>query len=189
MKKTVCSLMVATLLSQTAFAAVPNTDHAQMINNSLDQFRYSMTVEADAGTAEGQARAVAQLMKQLQTLQSEGVSAQELLNHLRASLLDESTRADFDRILGAIDPASMPAEEAAGLVMRFLDGKYQQGANFTGNGGYNYWRIGGIVLAVVVVYYFYHGDLPFMDSSDKPNKPKKNFLDSLFPGKGKGLFK
>jgi hypothetical protein len=177
--------MVATLLSQSAFAATPSTDHSQLINNSLDQFRYSMTADADAGTAEGQARAVSALMQQLQALRAEGVSAKEMLEHLRSTLLDEATRADFDRVLAAIDPATMSADESANLVMQFLDGKYQQGANFTGNGGYNYWRIGGIVLAVVVVYYYFHGDLPFMNSSDKP------LIGPLFPGKGKGkgLFK
>jgi hypothetical protein len=178
--------MVATLLSQSAFAATPDSDHSRMIGNSLDQFRYSMTVESDAGTAEGQARAVKQLMKQLQTLQAQGISAKEMLDHLRVSLLDESTRADFDRILAAVDPSTMSADEAANLVLQFLDGKYQQGANFTGNGGYNYWKIGGIVLAIVVVYYFYHGDLPFMSSSSTTNN---TFIGSLFPGKGKGLFK
>lgn len=178
--------MVATLLSQSAFAAAPATDHSQLIANSLDQFRYSMTADADAGTAEGQARAVAALMKQLQTLQSEGVSAKEMVDHLRVSLLDESTRADFDRVLAAIDPSSMSADEAANLVMQFLDGKYQQGANFTGNGGYSYWKIGGIILAVVVVYYYYHGGLPFMSSSNSSNN---TIIGSLFPGKGKGLFK
>ncbi len=187
MKKTVCSLMVATLLSQSAFAATPEADHSLMIGNSLDQFRYSMTVESDAGTAEGQARAVAQLMQQLQALQAQGVSPKEMLDHLRISLLDESTRADFDRVLAAVDPSSISADEAANLVLQFIDGKYQQGANFTGNGGYNYWRIGGIVLAVVVVYYFYNGHLPFMSSSSTTNN--NTFLDSLFPGKGKGLFK
>ena len=136
MKKVFSSLMVVTMLCNSAFAAqgAANADHSKMIGKTFDHFRYSMTVDVRANDPASQEIAVSQLKDQLDRLQSEGVSPAELMDYLRASILDASTRADFDRLIASMDVDALTAEQAGTIAMKFMSGKYQQGANYSGAG-------------------------------------------------------
>ena len=150
MKKLLCTLMVMSLVSNSAFAGNANqgADHTQLIARAFDGFRYAMTVQA--GTATSQEQALADFKNQLAKLEAQGVSAAELMNYMRASILDGQTLMDFDRLMTTINENGMSAEDASALMMRFMESRYQQGANYSG-GGKGGFNPAGILIGVVIV--------------------------------------
>jgi hypothetical protein len=150
MKKLLCTLMVMSLVSSSAFAGNINqgADHTQMIAKAFDGFRYAMTVQA--GTADSKEQAIANFKNQLAKLEAQGVSATELMNYMRASILDSETLMDFDRLMSTINENKMSAEDASALMMRFMESRYQQGANYSG-GGKGGMNPAGIIIGVVIV--------------------------------------
>ena len=150
MKKLLCTLMVMSLVSNSAFAGNANqgADHTQMIAKAFDGFRYAMTVQA--GTTTSQEQALADFKNQLAKLEAQGVSAAELMNYMRASILDSETLSDFDRLMTTIHENRMSAEDASALMMRFMESRYQQGANYSG-GGKGGINPAGIIIGVVIV--------------------------------------
>jgi len=142
--------MVMSLVSSSAFAGNANqgADHTQMIAKAFDGFRYAMTVQA--GTAHSQEQAIANFKDQLAKLETQGVSATEFMNYMRASILDSETLMDFDRLMSTINENGMSAEDASALMMRFMESRYQQGANYSG-GGKGGMNPAGIIIGVVIV--------------------------------------
>ncbi|MBU6153796.1 MAG: hypothetical protein KGP28_05795 [Bdellovibrionales bacterium] len=150
MKKLLCTIMVMSLVSSSAFAGNANqgADHTQMIAKAFDGFRYAMTVQA--GTATSQEQAVADFKNQLAKLEAQGVTAAELMNYMRASILDSETLQDFDRLMTTINENGMSAEDASALMMHFMESRYQQGANYSG-GGKGGFNPAGIIIGVLIV--------------------------------------
>lgn len=141
--------MVVTMLSNTAFATNTN-DHAQMIAKTFNQFRYSMTVDANATDANFQARAIENFKARMKVLQDNGVSPAEIMSYMRGNILDASTRNDFDRMMLSMNMDQVSSEDAGNLAMQFMASKYQQGASYSGGGKANM-KVAAIVIGVVIV--------------------------------------
>jgi len=141
MKKILSLLIVCTMLTNSAFAAMGDTsaDHKQMITKAFDSFRYAMTVDPRATDADYQGVAIGNFKQRMADLQASGVTAAELMDYMRNSILDNQTRAEFDRMLASMDLDRMSSDEAGKLAMQFMAKKYQEGANYSGggSGGYN----------------------------------------------------
>jgi len=151
MKKFMSLLMVAALVSNTAFASPSfNTNNTAKIAKAFDSFRYQMTVVANPNDPSFQKQATADFKKRMINLQAEGVSAEEIMDYTRNSMLDSATRADFDRMMAAMDVEKMSSEEAGNISMQFMANKYQQGANYSGGGRASI-KAAAIILGVIIV--------------------------------------
>jgi len=135
MKKLFSLIMALTLVSSSTFGAVLSTstqaDHMQLIGKTFDQFRYKITVENDSSNVDFQRQATGDLRNELSDLQKQGVSPQEIMSYLRNSILDTSTRQDFDLMMANVSPQSTP-EEVNEMIMNFMSAKYQDGASYRG---------------------------------------------------------
>jgi len=153
MRKLLSLVMVLAMMSNTAFAT--STHNQDSINNDkiakvFDGFRYQMTVAVNPSDVNYQAKAFATFKKSMAKLQSEGVTTQEILNYTRMSLLDNSTRSDFDRLMLSINPEKTTSDEAGKIAMTFMAKKYQQGASYSG-GGKATMKTAMIIISVVIV--------------------------------------
>jgi len=145
-------LMVLAMVSNTAFAGAVNDgaiDHSKMIAKTFNEFRYKMTVTVDTKDPKYQEKAVADFKAKLANLQAQGVSAAEIMNYMRTSILDEQTRNEFDRMFSSMDPSKVSSDEAGNMAMKFMANKYQQGANYSGGQGSYKWAM--VVIGVVIV--------------------------------------
>ena len=151
-------LMIAAMVSNTAFAAPSfsnNSSNTIKIAKAFDSFRYQMTVVANPQDPNYQQKAVADFKKRVAKLQSEGISADEIMDYTRQTMLDGSNRADFDRMIAAMDIEKMSSEEAGNIAMQFMASKYKQGANYSGGGRASIKAamfIIGVVIVGVVTY-------------------------------------
>ena len=142
------------MLSNTAFASNVATSgdvsHTKIIAKAFNDFRYKMTVDVNPNDSQYQAKAIADFKGRMAQLQSKGISSEEVMAYMRASVLDSNTRADFDRMLTSINVDRISSEEAGNLAMRFMAAKYQQGASYSGGGKANY-KIALVIIGVVIV--------------------------------------
>ena len=152
MKKIISLFTVIALVSNTAFASsVTNpVTHDQMIAKAFDGFRYQMTVAVDPTDSQFQAKATENFKMRMAELQAKGISSEEVMNYMRASMLDVSTRNEFDRMLKTMSFDQVSSEQAGNMAMQFMAGKYQQGASYAG-GGKGSMKIALIVIGVVIV--------------------------------------
>lgn len=151
MKKMMSLLMVAAMLSNTVFAtSTVVVDHSQMITKSFNEFRYKMTVSANATNANFQAQAVTAFKASMADLQAKGVSADEIMSQMRATILDASTRADFDRMIASMNVNQISSEDAGNMAMEFMSSKYAQGASYSGGGKANI-KIIAVIIGVIIV--------------------------------------
>ena len=155
MKKFTSLLLMACLMTQSAFAATP-TNKNQMIAKVFNEYRYQMTVSVDPNSADYRERALTEFKAKMSNLQQQGVTPVEIMDYLRNSILDPSTRADFDRLMTQVSESKVSSEEAGNLAMQFMAGKYQQGASYGGGGSMKtFGVILGVVIVGVVTYFAY----------------------------------
>jgi hypothetical protein len=147
MKKIMSLMMMACMLSNTAFASPSNT---QNIAKAFNEYRFKMTVAVDPNIPDFKERALAEFKQKMNDLQRSGVSPNEIMDYMRESILDPATRSDFDRLLGQMKTQDISSQEAGNLAMQFMAGKYQQGASYSG-GGSGSMRAIGVILGVVIV--------------------------------------
>lgn len=158
MKKLMCLLTITAMLSNSALATSTTTEtgnHEKMIAKAFNEFRYKMTVEVDPKDPNFNEKAVSDFKKKISTLQSQGVSPAEIMQHMRVSMLDSASRSEFDRMLESMDQDQLSGEEAGNLAMKFMATKYQQGASYSGGGSGSYkWALIaiGVVIVGVVTY-------------------------------------
>lgn len=157
MKRIISVLMIMAMVSNTAFAGVTsegNASHASLIAKAFNQFQYKMTVSIDPKDPHYQETAVAEFKAKVAKLQSEGVTPVEIMDYTRSTLLNEQTRADFDRMLAAMDSQKISGEDAGNIAMKFMADKYQKGANYSGGQRSYTWAaiVVGIVIVGVVTY-------------------------------------
>jgi len=140
-------MMVLTLVSNSTFGTTASVaaqvDHLQLIGNTFDQFRFKMTVEGNTANPGFQAQATNDFREELARLQKQGVSSGEIMSYLRSSILDASTRQDFDLMMANLSPQASP-EEVNNIVMQFMSAKYQDGTSYSAG------AVASIALAVVV---------------------------------------
>ena len=172
MKKIMSLMMILTMISNTAFAS-PVADsnvvnHTPMIAKTFNEFRYKMTVEVDPTSADFQANAVSEFKQRLADLQKKGVAPIEIMNYMRSSMLDDSSRKDFDRMMISMNENQISGEEAGNLAMQFMASKYQQGASYSGGASANYTWL-AVVIGVVIV-----GVVAYMVIKNNPLKITTN---------------
>jgi hypothetical protein len=159
MKKIMSLITMMSMLSNVALAGQVNENidlHSKMIGKVFNEFRYKMTVEVNPNELNFQEKATAEFKQKLSNLESQGVSAAEIMNYMRASVLDSATRTEFDRMVNSIDTDKVSAEEAGNLAMKFMNSKYQQGASYSGGGQGSYkWvmLVVGVVIVGVATYF------------------------------------
>ena len=151
--------MVLAMVSNTAFAGVANDSdlHSKMIAKTFNEFRYKMTVEVDPNDANFQKNAVTDFKQKLAILQTQGVAPTEIMDYVRTTMLDQSTRNDFDRLMSSVDSNKVSGEEAGNLAMNFMASRYQQGANYSGGQASYKWImiVVGVVAVGVAAYFLY----------------------------------
>ncbi len=154
MKKIIGLLTIITMLSNSALAGITNEEvnssHRNMISKTFNDFRYKMTVELDPSDTQYKAKAMEDFKNRMADLQAKGISSEEVMDYMRSSVLDSSTRADFDLMLSSLNLDKVSSEEAGNLAMRFMAAKYQQGASYSGGGRANY-KAALIVIGVIIV--------------------------------------
>ena len=163
MKKVFSLFTVLAMVSNSTFA-MTTTDidsHSKMIAKTFNEFRYKMTVEVDPNDSKFQEKAVIDFKQKMSLLQDKGVSASEVMDYMRSTMLDDSSRKDFDVLINSFDSNQMSGEEAGNLAMKFMASKYQQGANYSGGQGSYKWVaiVIGVVIVGVVAYYVYKNNV------------------------------
>jgi hypothetical protein len=137
------------MLFQSTYSYSANNNQDK-IKKTFDSFRYKMTVVNDINNPQFKEKAAEEFKSQMSKLQSEGVSASEILSYTRASILDASNRKDFDLMFSSIDANKISSEDAGNMAMRFMASKYQQGANYSGSGKASF-KIALISVSIVIV--------------------------------------
>jgi len=159
MKRIMSLLTILAMVSNTAFAGVASDGdvHSKMIAKTFNEFRYKMTVEVDPNDVNFQQKAVADFKQKLTVLQSQGVAPTEIMDYVRTSMLDEQTRADFDRLIVSMNSNNVSGEEAGNLAMNFMASRYQAGANYSGGQSSSKWIliVVGVVAVGVAAYFLY----------------------------------
>ncbi len=177
MKKTLSTIMILAMMSQTAFSAAnqnPASIHNVMIAKAFDIFRYQMTVDVNPNDPNDQSKVVARFKERMTELQDEGVTALEIMDYTRKTMMDDASRAEFDRLLETMDLKNISNEQAANMAMQFMAGKYQQGASY-GGGARSSLKTAAVILGIVatgVATYFlakYIKDRLNNDPSNDPN--------------------
>jgi hypothetical protein len=157
MLKLFSALMVAALVCNSAFAApvVTPANHHDMIADTFEQFRYSVSVNLDAQDAAAKEIALVQLKDRLSVLEANGVTPIEMMDYVRNHILDRETRIDFDRLMVAMKEGAISPDAASQLAMKFIENSKATGANFLGGkGGQNpILIVAGVVIVGAVTYY------------------------------------
>lgn len=154
MKKLFSTLLIVAMLGNSALANPLHSPHPrnnhERIAIAFDQFRYQMTVNINPADQHFRSKAMTVFKSKIAALQKEGVPADEIMEYMRNSILDSATRSDFDRLLSSMDVETISSEEAANIAMRFMAGKYQQGASYGGGGRASY-KAALITLGIVMI--------------------------------------
>jgi len=179
MKKLLSLIMVITLVSNVAVASPAETsvNHIPMIAKTFDDFRYKMTVDANSDNAEYQTKAVEDFKQRMADLQAQGVDPMEVMNYMRSTMLDASSRADFDLMMNSMDPSQISGEDAGNLAMEFMAKKYQDGANYSGGAGGNYSWVAvvlGVVIVGVVVFFVVRNHIRTQTNTTTTTNTKTN---------------
>ena len=158
MKRILSLVLAMTMVTNTTFANPIDTtmNHTQMIAKTFDEFRYKMTVEANPTGDDFQSQAVVDFKQRMMDLQTQGIQPAEVMDYMRASMLDSSARKDFDRLMDSMNASEISSEEAGNLAMQFMAKKYQDGASYSGGASASYgwiFAVVGIVIVGVVTYY------------------------------------
>jgi len=158
MKKILSLVLAMTMVTNATFAnSIDMTaNHTQMIAKTFDEFRYKMTVDVNPNSEDYQANAMADFKQRMVDLQSQGVQPAEVMNYMRASMLDASARRDFDRLMDTMSTDQISGEEAGNLAMQFMAKKYQDGASYSGGASAGYgWVLAvvGVIIVGVVAYF------------------------------------
>jgi len=149
-KKVVSFILATMMISNLAFAGESSApSNSAKIAKAFNSFRYAVTVQWDQKDQAVYNKAVDTFRAQIAALQAEGVSATEIAQYMRESFLDESMKADFDRLMNAIDASKVSGEEAGEIAMNYLNGRYQEGASYSGGAPVLPWII--VIVGVVVI--------------------------------------
>ena len=157
MKRIMSLLTILAMVSNTAFAGVASDGdvHAKMIAKTFNEFRYKMTVDVNPNDVNSQQKTVADFKNKLAVLQTQGVAPAEIMDYVRNTMLDEQTRADFDRLMVTMSNNKVSGEEAGNLAMNFMASRYQAGANYSGGQSSSSWILIAVgVIAVGAAAYF-----------------------------------
>lgn len=151
--------LVLAMVSNGAFAGSLSTeDQSKMIARSFDEFRYRMTVEVDPSNKNQQADAADYFKRSIEKLQAQGVSTDQIVEYMKRTVLDQSSRDDFERLVSAMEKETISSAEASNLMVNFMSAKYQNGANYKGGqqqGGYR-WVSYVVIVGVIAFIYIQH---------------------------------
>jgi hypothetical protein len=157
MLKVLSSLMVVALFCNSALAGTvqAGSEHEKAIAQTFSSFSESMAKGWDSGSPASKSEALAAIKGELALLESRGVTPIEMMDYVRNRILDQESRADFDRLLSAMKDGAISPDAASELAMKFIENSKSTGANFLGGkGGTNpVIIVAGVVIVGAVTYY------------------------------------
>jgi hypothetical protein len=124
------------------------------ITQAFDEFRYRMNLNPNP-SEQAKKEATDAFRASLEKLTVEGVTPDEILRHLKEGILDQETRADFERWLETVDPDSVTPEQASEMAMKFMEKRNPEGAHFQGGASPSYrvlWLVTGVIMVGVVTW-------------------------------------
>ena len=87
---------------------------------------------------------------EIQALNDEGISNQEIFNYVAGTIVDLSKREDFLKLINVLKRQNKDEVEMAAVVEQFLTNSRARGANYSGGAG-SAWLWAGIIAGVAAV--------------------------------------
>lgn len=149
LKKLVASFVLTAFTQAYAVTPVQQSfSMADELNRSFDELNYKINVEWNQTDSKFMGKALDDFEKEITTLQSKGLSADQLIEYTLNNVKDQKTKDEILAIANAVNENQMNSEEARAFVLTQLDKMYSHGTSWSGS------RIGhhvGIILGVIVL--------------------------------------
>lgn len=118
-----------------AFAMSPVYDSHKLANDlskNFDEMNYALNVEWDQKDSSFFDATVANFEKEVENLQAQGLTNQELIDYTLNNIKDKKMQKDIIEISKIISDSNMTSEEAREFVLSKIDQTYAQGTSWSG---------------------------------------------------------
>lgn len=149
MFKKLTALFLLTAFTQV-YAVTPIA-RANELDKSFDELNYRLNVEWDQKDTKVFDQAVKTFEKEISSLQAQGVSNKELVEHALDKIKDKQVQKDMAELQKIIKDNQMTDAEARAFVVQKLSSTYSHGASWSGSrmGVHTALIIGAIILIVI----------------------------------------
>lgn len=145
MLKKIAMGILASVISVNVAVAAPNSQ----VKAAIEDYKFAMTVEGAALDPELARLAQDDLRANLKALLASGVSQDEILETILASIQDTKARTDLMEALAHVQSTGMDQKEAEDFLMNTLARSSQNGASWNGTTGLII--VAGLVVVLVAV--------------------------------------
>ncbi len=137
------------------------------LNKTFDELNYKLNVEWDQKDTKVFDQVVKSFEKDIASLQAQGISNDELVEHALDKIKDKQVQKDMAELQKVIKDNQMSDAEARAFVIQKLSSTYSHGASWSGSrmGVHTALIIGAIILIVVACSHEKN------DSTDKTEEP------------------
>lgn len=120
------NLTITLLMFLQATMAFATPSKSEEIAYSMDKFQY----DASVGMFKTESEIKAAATTLVSDLKAQGISEKEISNYVRGNLLTAEQRADFDRIITALDRQNAAKEEYVAQVTNYFQATAPQGSSY-----------------------------------------------------------
>jgi hypothetical protein len=128
-----------------------NLSMSSEINRTFDDLNYKLNVEWDQKDNAYMNSAIDDFEKEITTLQAQGLSTDELVQHTLLKIKDKGTSDEINELAKTITENQMSTEEARAFVISKLNSTYAHGASWSGShrGGHMCFILGVIIILAI----------------------------------------
>lgn len=120
---------------------------SQELNRSFDELNYKLNVEWDQKDSTFMNNAIDDFEKEITTLQSQGLSTEELVQQTLEKIKDKNTSDEINELSKTINENHMTIEDARAFAISKLNSTYARGTSWSGSHrGHHICLILGVVL-------------------------------------------
>lgn len=167
-KKFTALLLLTSFTHAFAMAPVQETSAmAKALERTFDEMNYSLNVEWDQKDQQFFKTTVDGFEKEIQSLQTQGLTNKELVEFTLAKIKDKQLQNDVREIAKTINDESMSTDEARNFALEKLSGGYSQGASWSGSRmGIKLVLILGVIILICCATKGHDND-----DNDRPERP------------------
>ena len=143
MKKfnSILALLLAILIPVTQSQA-----QVLSVNSAIDELNYALTVQWDQKVIQFHDQAIRRFTAEMQTLQSQGVTTQEVVQSIKAKLPDAQFAKDLDTLIRVAQEKHLSVNQIQTLVVNSVSKIQTSGASFSSDAS----TVAGLAVAGVM---------------------------------------
>ncbi len=152
-------LLVTTMVTLSVLSASASVK-SEKIQGILDNLEYSLSVQWDQKDQKFLNNTLKKFEGELISLKSEGLTANDLMDHLKNSVLSDDLSSSLELVVALINPDKMKFSDARGFISDFMKDSYSQGANWVGRNGVPMWLTYSLIAVAVgaMIYILYNSE-------------------------------